>query len=60
MTGTKRSYVAPEVNMMQFDAKDVLTTSGGNWSFDCQQQGEGSNRDWDTCSVIVTTDNSTN
>ena len=54
----KRSYKAPEVKLMQFDAKDVLATSG--WSMNCTQYGEGDNAAPPTCNVEVYTDNSDN
>ena len=58
MTGMKRSYNAPKVEFLQFDAKDVLATS--NWSFECQQYGQGDNAAPPACDVEVITDNSEN
>ncbi len=58
MTGTKRSYVAPEVKRLQFDGQDIMTQS--NWNFNCTQYGEGDNAAPPTCDVEVYTDNSQN
>lgn len=58
MIATKKSYEAPNVQLIQFDGNDVIATSGENWWFDCAQNMKGNYRD-SHCDIDFTSDNST-
>lgn len=58
MIATKKSYEAPNVQLIQFDGNDVIATSG-TW-FNCTSGwgGDYGLDDYDTCETWAVTDNS--
>ena len=59
MVATKKRYEAPRAQLIQFDGKDIITSSSEQWWYNCSTQEKGNYRadDWDNCSVYMDTDN---
>lgn len=52
----KKQYVKPAVELVEFDASDVVVASGGYWS--CGTENHGNYRDLNNCDQTIVSDNS--